>query len=237
MLLVDVSQSMEASDVLPTRLAAAQTAMRQFVGELPASDKVGLVTFSDKVDVLDVPTTDHAAVDSGIDVLAPQGGTALGNGVAAAVRLLVSTLSAAGVHHTAGTLLPAAIVLESDGAQNRGFFNAFSAGQLARAAGIPIYGVALGKPNGYVNDGTGYFALKIPVPPDPGTVGLLARMTGGAAFAATNAASLDATYRELGLSIGRRPQLTAITSWFEIAAAMLLAAGVGIARVRGAALP
>jgi Ca-activated chloride channel family protein len=236
-LLVDVSQSMEAVDIPPSRLSAAVIAMHEFVGELPANDKVGLVTFSDKVEVIDPPTTDHTAVDSGLASLSPEGGTALGAGVEEAVKLVVSALAAAGVHHIPGHYLPAAIVLESDGGQNRGSISPFVAGELAKTAGVRIYGVALGRPDAFIVNGSGYAAMKIPVPPDPGTVGLLARDSGGQAFTAQSATSLDLIYRTLGLSIGRHRELTRISSWFDIAAAVALVAGVGLARVRGPALP
>jgi Ca-activated chloride channel family protein len=236
-LLVDVSESMQAVDIPPTRLQAAVGAMHEFVGELPANDKVGLVTFSDKVEVIDDPTTDHTDVNSGLDTLSPQGGTALGAGVEGATKLIVSSLDADGVPYKRGSFRPAAIVLESDGAQDRGMISPFAAAQLAKMAGIRIYGVALGKPDATITIGSGYTALTIPVPPDPGTVGLLARDTGGQAFTATTSGSLFSTYHKLGLSIGTYPHLTGISSWFDVAAAVLLIAGLLIARLRGAALP
>jgi Ca-activated chloride channel family protein len=236
-LLVDISGSMQAVDVGTQRLSAAVTAMHNFLQEFPDGDKVGLVSFSDKVQILQPPTTDHAAVDASIDTLKPQGGTALGTGVQVAVKLLVSTLAADGIHHVPGKYLPAAIVLESDGAQNRGTVSPFQAAELARAAGIRIYGVALGKKRGYITQGTGFFALKIPAPPDPGVVGLLARKSGGKAFAAASAPAIDKIYRDLGSSIGRHPQATEITSWFELAAAVFLVSSLVLARARGAALP
>jgi Ca-activated chloride channel family protein len=228
---------MQAHDIKPDRLTAATDAMHSFVSQLPAADKVGLITFSDKVQVLQTPTADHAAVDSLLNVLRPQGGTALGTGVEAAVKVVVSSLAADGVLQTPGKDLPAAIVLESDGAQNRGLISPAAAGRMAGAAGIPIYGVALGKRVGFITQGSGYFAYRIPVPPDPGAVGLLARESGGKAFAAINGPGLQHIYRELGSSIGKRPETTEISSWFEIAAAVLLVSGIGVARARGAALP
>jgi len=243
-LLVDISASMQASDVGQqrvgigeTRLQAAQAAMHDFLQQLPPNDKVGLVTFSDKVQVVQKPTTDHRLVDSGIAVLKPQGGTALGAGVAGAVKVLVASLAADGYHHKVGTFAPAAIVLESDGAQNRGTIRPPAAAALAAAAGIRIYGVALGKRNGYVLEGHGYFALRIPVPPDPGIVGLLARSTGGKAYRATTGPAIDQIYRRLGSTIGSRPHVTEITSWFEAAAAVLFVCGLGAARARGGVLP
>jgi Ca-activated chloride channel homolog len=236
-MLVDVSDSMRALDILPSRLQAAVNAMHAFVGELPASDKVGLVSFSDKVNVLAAPTTDHAAVASRLDVLTPQGGTALGDGVEGAVRLLVSSLAAQGVRHTPGHDLPAAIVLESDGKQNRGTASPFAAAQLARTAGIPIFGVALGTPGGVIHEGQGFFAIKIPVPPDLDVVSLLTRDSGGHAYTATTADQVNTIYRRLGTSLGTTPQLTEITSWFEAAAGVFLVAGVALARLRGPTLP
>ena len=236
-LLADVSGSMQATDVHPARIYAAVTAMHELVDRLPASDKVGLITFSDKVDVLHRPTVDHAAIHSSLDVLSPEGGTALGDGVEAAVKMVVSTLAASGVYHRFGQYLPAAVVLESDGAQDRGLVTPFSAAQFAKAAGVRIYGVALGTRHGYVTQGTGLLTRSIRVLPSPGTVALLARESGGLAFNATNAESLDTIYRNLGSSIGRRNAQTEITSWFELAAAVLLVAAIGAARARGAALP
>jgi Ca-activated chloride channel family protein len=236
-LLADVSGSMQATDVYPERIYAAIIAMRDLVAELPKNDKVGLITFSDKVEVLHAPTTDFAAIDSGLDVLSPEGGTALGVGVEAAVESAVSSLAAAGVHHTSGQYLPAAIVLESDGAQDRGTVTPLAAAELAKAAGVRIYGVALGTRQGYIAAGSGVLKEIYKVPPDPATVALLARESGGEAFSATSAGSLDTIYRNLGTSIGRHRQTTEISSWFELAAAILLVSGVGAARARGAALP
>jgi Ca-activated chloride channel family protein len=237
-LLVDVSGSMAAGDVIPTRMTAAVNSMHLFLSKLPKTDKVGLVTFSNRTQIIDRPTTDHAAISSGLDVLSPEAGTALGDGVVASVHLLVSTLAAAGVRHKAGEYLPAAIVLESDGAQNRGNVTPFAAANLARAEGIRIYGVALGTPGGKVTEGSGLAEISIPVPPSPGTVALLARATGGQAASATNAGTLNSIYSNLSSSVGRHTeQLDKIASWFELAAALLLVAGVAFARAWGASLP
>ena len=236
-LLVDVSGSMDAADITPSRLFAAVTAMHDFLNKLPAGDRVGLVSFSNTVEVLDLPTTDYATVNSGLDVLSSEAGTALGDGVAVAVKTIVASLAVAGVHTKAGENLPAAIVLESDGAQNRGTITPQTAGYLAKAAGIPIYGVALGTRYGQIASGTGLIGGTIPVPPDPGTVAELARESGGQSFSATTAEGLNTIYRRLGSSIGRRDATREITSWFESIAALLLLCGVGVARAWGALLP
>ncbi len=236
-LLADVSGSMQATDIRPSRLDAAINGMRDFLAVLPKSDKVGLVTFSDNVQVIAAPTTDRAGVESGLGVLAPEGGTALGSAIEAAVRMIVSTLAASGVHHPAGAYLPAAIVLESDGRQDRGTVSPSAAAAAAKAAGVRIYGVALGTRHGYITQGSGLLTHSIRALPDPGTIALLARETGGEAFSARSSGALDAIYRHLGSSVVRRRRSIEITSWLELAAAVLLVAGVAAARWRGGALP
>ena len=236
-LLVDVSGSMKANDIRPARIFAAINAMRDFVAGVPPNDKVGLVAFSDEAQVIRAPTTDRVAVDSGLNVLSPEGGTALGEGVATAVRVLVESLGADGPRHVPGTTVPAAIVLESDGAQNRGGITPFAAGRLAAQAGIPIYGVALGTRHGYVTTGTGLLSRSIAVPPAPGTVALLARLSGGKAFDATSDTSLNSIYRGLSSRVAHHPRLTDISPWVDLAAAVLLVCGIAAARIQGGLLP
>jgi Ca-activated chloride channel family protein len=228
---------MDATDVKPSRLFATIRAMRDFVDGLPAADEVGLMTFSDNVKVLAAPTTNHAAVDHGLDTLNAEGGTALGEAVVAAVRIALGALAAAGVHRTPGQPAPAVIVLESDGAQDRGTVTPFVASQIAKRAGIRIYGIALGTRHGSITRGTGLLREVIRVPPSPGTVGMLSSQTGGQWFTATSAASLDSIVRGLGAGIARRHERNEITSWFELAAAVFLVGGVAATRVFGGALP
>jgi Ca-activated chloride channel family protein len=236
-LLVDVSGSMQATDVKPARIYAAITAMHEFVKALPPTDKVGLVTFSDKVKVITPPTTDHAAVDGGLDVLSPEGGTALGSGVETAVKVVRASLAADGVRRSPGQFVPGAIVLESDGAQDRGSITPIDGANLAKGEGIRIYGVAVGTPGGRIVQGSGLLREVVRVPPAPSTVRLLAQETGGQAYDAGTAKRLNSIYRGLGSKVGRHPVRTDITSWFEVAAAVLLVASVGAARAWGGALP
>jgi Ca-activated chloride channel family protein len=236
-LLADVSGSMAATDVKPERIFAAVNAMRTLVSELPASDKVALVTVSDDVEVLDPPTTDRNAIESGLGVLTPEGGTALGAGIETAVKLVVASLAADGVRHVPGQFLPAAIVFISDGSQDRGIVTPAVSAEFAKQAGVRIYAVGLGTRHGYVTTGKGLLTQSIRAVPDPGTIALLARVSDGAAYDATSAPQLDSIYRHIGKTVGRRNDLTEITSWFEVVAAVLLLAGVAAARLRGAALP
>src|SRR5262249_25680577 len=103
--LVDVSGSMRADDVEPTRLDAAVNAMRIFLDGVPSSLKVGLVAFSSQAQVLAPPTADHQRVRDQLGYLVPETATALGDGLAVAVKLAVSSLSRAGVHRQRGQYL------------------------------------------------------------------------------------------------------------------------------------
>jgi len=236
-LVVDVSGSMRATDVKPSRLDAAVEAMQAFVHKLPKNVKVGLVAFSSTAEVLTKPTTDRQAIMDGLSYLSPEAGTALGDGLMVGSRLIVSSLSAVGVHHQAGKFLPAAVVLESDGAQNRGSATPQQAAAYAKKHGIRIYGVALGTPNGKVVFGFGLYANSIPVPPDPATVRYVSRATGGQSFTAENADKVITVYKTLGSSIGRRTELREITSWFAIAAAVCLIGAVAASRLWSSPLP
>jgi Ca-activated chloride channel homolog len=236
-LLADVSGSMQATDVRPSRLAAAIVAMRGFLAALPPADRVGLMTFSDATEVLAAPTTDRSRVESNLRLLEPQGGTALGTAVTAAVRVLLTSLAGEGIERRPGRRLPAAIVIESDGAQDRGTVTPLQGAEAASAAGIPIYGVALGTRHGFITEGQGPLSRSVRVLPDPGVMALLARETGGASFTATSAGSLDTIYRELAVGIDRRPGNEDVSWLFEAAAAILLVAAVGVGIVLGPALP
>jgi Ca-activated chloride channel family protein len=151
--------------------------------------------------------------------------------------LAVASLASNGVHRAPGTYLPAAIVLESDGAQDRGDITPNAAANLASAAGVRIYGIALGTRRGAIVQGAGFARVKIFVPPSPGTVALLARTSGGQAFTATTEDGLNTIYRQLGDSIGRHGQRISIASWFELLAAGLFVSGLAITYRRGTSLP
>jgi len=235
--LVDVSGSMHATDVEPTRLDAAVNAMRSFLDRLPSRFKVGLVTFSTEPEVLAPPTRDRQLIRDALGYLMPEAGTALGDGLGAAVKLAVSSLARAGIHRRPGKYLPAAIVLESDGAQNRGALQPDEAARLAKAAGIRVYGVALGTPTGSISYGFGLYVNRIPVPPDPATVREISSITGGKAYTARNATRLTDIYESLGSSISQTTERREITSWFAAAAAVFLLAALGAGRLLEGRLP
>src|SRR5262249_9317343 len=236
-LLVDVSGSMRAADVKPTRLGAAQAAMGLFADRVPKSVKIGLVSFSSTADELVVPTTDRTLLHEGIDLLVPEAGTAIGDGLALAVQVEKSAL--AGVHRDKAGRLPGAIVLLSDGAQTRGFLTPLQGAAKARNAGLRVFTVALGTPNGMLDPGGFGFGGfgRFPVRPDPVTLAAIARATGGETFQAKSAAKVQSVYKELGASVATKPSRREVTSWFVGLAALLLLGALGTAKLTGERLP
>ena len=240
-LLVDVSGSMRAADVKPSRLGAAQHAMSEFADRVPKGVKVGLVSFSTGPNVLVIPTTDRSILHEGIDLLAPEAGTAIGDGLAVAVQVVRSSVGDA--PRSKDGKIPGAIVLLSDGAQTRGTLSPLQGAARARSAGIRVFTIALGTKNGTLAIGP-YFGFggsggglgpqrRFPVRPDPVTLAAIARETGGQTFHATSAEKVDTIYRYLGSSIAHRAKRREISSWFVGAAAVLLLGALGLSRTSG----
>ena len=246
-LLVDVSGSMRAADVKPTRLGAAQNAMATFADRVPRGVKVGLVSFSSAPDLLVIPTTDRSILHEGIDLLSPEAGTAIGDGL----QLAVQTVKAAVGDAPRGKdgKLPGAIVLLSDGAQTRGVLSPFDGAALARNAGIRVFTVALGTNSGTLDPGSFGFGFgngqggflgpnrRFPVRPDPVTLAAIARETDGQTFRAQSASKVQQIYKQLGASIAHKAATREISSWFAGGAALLLLLSLGTARLSGERLP
>ena len=232
-MLVDVSGSMQASDVAPTRIAAAVNAMQAFIGKLPSQAEVGLVEFSTEPSVVELPTTDHSEVTDSLGLLVPGGATALGDGLASAVGVVQSTLAEEHVRRVGTADVPAAIVLLSDGAQNRGTLLPLQAAARARAAGIRVYTIAYGTPKGTIR----FPGLPeaVSVAPDPVTMRAIARATGGEMFAAETAGEASSIYGNLGSTIARKSERHSLTAWFSFAGAVLLIAAVIVGLRTGAA--
>jgi len=241
-LLVDVSGSMRATDVSPTRLGAAQHAMSLFVDTVPPTVRLGLVSFSSGADLLVSPTTDRAVLHEGIALLVPEAGTAIGDGLAVAVDVAKSALN--GVPKGRDGKLPGAIILLSDGAQTRGVLTPLQGAQRAKAAGLRVFTVALGTNHGTLPYGLfggiyggGGAPGGFPVRPDPVTLAEIAKVTGGQSYRATSAGRIDTIYHELGASVARKHGSREVTSWFVGASALLLLVSLGLSRATGGRLP
>jgi Ca-activated chloride channel family protein len=244
-LLVDVSGSMRAADVKPTRLGAAQSAMGAFADRVPKAVKIGLVSFSTGPDLLVIPTTDRTILHEGIDLLSPEAGTAIGDGLGLAVQTVKTSVGDA--PRSKDGKIPGAIVLLSDGAQTRGELTPLQGAALARNAGIRVFTVALGTNNGTLDPGVfgfGFgggggqgFSRRFPVRPDPVTLAAIARATDGKTFRAESASKVQSIYKQLGASIAHKASTREVSSWFAGGAALLLLLSLGSARVTGERLP
>jgi Ca-activated chloride channel family protein len=246
-LLVDVSGSMRAADVKPSRLGAAQHAMGAFADRVPKGVKIGLVSFSTGPNVLVVPTTDRDVLHEGIDLLSPEAGTAIGDGLGVAVEVVKSAVR--GAPRGKDGKLPGAIVLLSDGAQTRGVLTPLEGAARARNAGIRVFTVALGTDHGTLGFGPfGGYGLgggfgngpggrRFPVRPDPVTLAAIAHATDGQTFRATSASKVDSIYKQLGKSIAHHNATREVSSWFTGLAALLLIGSLGAALITGERLP
>lgn len=212
MLAIDVSLSMEATDVAPNRLAAAKEAASQFVKDLTPGVNLGIVSFAGLSTVLVSPTTDRAAALKAIDNLKLDERTATGE----AIMSCLQTIDIFGKTITAadGTSdpPPARIVMMTDGKRTVGRTEQ-EAAKAAAAAKVPVSVIAFGTDHGTVNlNGTIQ-----PVPLDTSAMRQIASISGGDFHTAATAAELKSVYAQLGDQIGyetkqmddSRPWLTA----------------------------
>jgi Ca-activated chloride channel family protein len=206
MLAIDVSNSMAATDVSPTRLIAAKDGAQAFIDQLPARINVGLVSFSGVATVQVEPTRDRQAVRQAINALELGPSTAIGEGVFACLQAIKD--SSARLRDAQG-LPPARIVLLSDGSTQTGRSND-QAAQAAKAAKVPVDTIAYGTQDGSVV----ISGQAIPVPVNEAALQLLAEQTGGSYHRATSHDELKGVYKGLGSSIGYQTIRKEIDGWF-----------------------
>jgi Ca-activated chloride channel homolog len=224
MLVLDRSGSMDANDVQPSRLLAAEKAANTFINQLPSNARVGVVTFSSSPDSAIAPTTDHVAARRAIDAQTANGATATGDALSVALNLLQQQGKTSKGR--------SAIVLLSDGAANAGQ-DPISVAQRAEKSNISIYTVALGTSSGSLPN-PDPFGPPVAVPPDPQLMQQIARTSHGRSFSAQDANGLISIYKGLGTQLGSKTTQTDITVAFAAAAlALLLAAGAGSLRWSG----
>lgn len=224
-LAMDVSRSMKANDIEPTRLDAARTAAKTFLDEVPEKFRVGVVSFATRAAVGVAPTEDRELVVTALDTLKPGEGTAIGDAVALSLRV-GQPQQAQGAEAEPEDAPPRAIVLLSDGARDGGQVEPTEAAQQAKRLGVPVHTVLVGTADGVVEEElTGGFRRIIRVPPNPETLEQVAATSGGTFFEAPDAEGLGEVYEELGSRLGTREQDREITDVFAaIALALLLIA-------------
>jgi len=217
---IDVSRSMAAADVKPTRLDAARSAAKAFLGKIPEKFRVGVISFASRAVVGVPPTADRSLVRASLDSLNPGEGTALGDAVALAVRIGERQ------RRSDGSRPPTAVLMISDGTNMGGRTTPQQAAQRARAQHVPVYTVMVGTPEGVVEQHlTGGFTQIVRVPPSPVTLRQVSRTTGGEFFTATDDKRLRQVYEKLGSRIGHRSEDREISDVFAGGSAALLLAG------------
>lgn len=199
-LVIDVSRSMNATDVAPTRIKAAQAAAKKFADDLTDGINLGLISFAGTAATLVSPTPDHNATKEAIDKLRLDDKTATGEGIFAAIQQIDTLNAVLGGDNAAP---PARIVLLSDGKETvpddpddpRG---AFTAARKAKEKHIAISTISFGTPTGTVDlDGD-----QVPVPVDDQTLRKISNLSGGQFFTASSIEDLNKIYGTLQQQIG-----------------------------------
>ena len=233
MLVVDVSLSMESTDVAPSRLEAAQQAATTFANNLTPGVNLGLVSYAGTASMLVAPTTDRGPVVRAVERLRLDERTATGEAIYTATQAVTTFTESLGGTDQAP---PARIVLLSDGketvpadpTEERG---AFTAAERAEEAGIPISTISFGTLSGTVD----IQGRPQPVPVDDASLRTIAEISGGDFFTASSLEELDSVYRTLEEQIGFEwKKADASRPWLVIGSllAMLAAAGSLVAHRR-----
>jgi Ca-activated chloride channel family protein len=218
---------MSATDVAPSRLAAAKTAATGFVDEQPDSVDVGVLAFGDQALLTQAPTGDHGLAVAAINRLSANGGTSLGQALLVALGTITGKpvkLPAEGVAPATGDLgywPSATIVVFSDGQQTGGP-DAVAAAELAAAAGVRIQTVGVGTAKGATVKVDGY---QLGTQLDEALLTTVAQTTGGAYHRAADAGTLASTTKAISLRLTTKRQPVELTAPFAGAALLLLLAG------------
>jgi len=222
-LVFDVSASMAATDIQPTRMEAARAAATDFVARQPRSVRVGVVAFSDSGMAVQVPSAEREAALAAIGRLRPQRGTSLGQGILVALSAITADDPAGEGFYSALTPTPrlrrgdgaVAIVLLTDGVNNQQP-DPIKAAQAAADLGVRIYTVGVGSPGGATLNLEGF---SVHTQLDEALLREIARISEGTYFSAASQGDLQAIYDSLDLQLVVRPEQMEITS---------LLAGVGL---------
>lgn len=233
----DVSGSMGANDLKPTRMEAAKAAARDFVQHQPRTVQIGILAFSDSGFSVQAPTNEQEAILAAINRLTPQRGTSLGRGILTALNTifivngqaqpsetysnLTATPAPSPTPMPKGTYMPAAIVLLTDGENNEAP-DPLAAAQTAADRGVRIYTVGIGSSAGttlHINGFTVHTQL------DEAMLQQIAQLTNGAYYNAANEEELRKIYDNLNTQFVIKPEKTEVTSLFAGASILVLLIG------------
>ena len=230
----DVSGSMAANDINPTRMDAAKAAARDFVQRLPLTVNVGVVAFSDSGFSVQSPTNNPDQILSAINRLTPQRGTSVGNGILASLNAisvdsgqpnlysnLGPTPTASPTPVPKGTYTNAVIVMLTDGDNNESPDLNFAA-QEAADRGVRIYTVGVGSPTGTTLQVNGFNVF---TQLDEATLQQISQLTGGTYYNAQSAQDLISIYENLDTQLVVKPEKTEVTSLFAGASILVFLIG------------
>ena len=229
MLAIDTSLSMQAKDVVPSRIDGAKEAATTFLDEVPEEINVGLVSFNGIANVRVPPTTNRAAVRSAIQGLDLGEATAIGEAIFASIEALESFIT-----EFEGDAPPARIVLMSDGETTVGRPDA-AAVDRARLAGITVSTIAFGTDDGVIEIPED--PRPIPVPVNEAALAEIADGTGGDFFEAATTDELTAIYADIGSAVATEEARVVVGSWFAGRAMILILMAAALSLLLSNRLP
>jgi Ca-activated chloride channel family protein len=225
-LAIDTSRSMAATDVEPSRFAAARAEAEAFLETVPEEYAVGIVSFATSADPVLPPTLDREAARVALRELRLGSGTALGTAVTRAVDIALGQREEEARPTQQGEKSPATVLVLSDGAQTSGELRPLAAAQRARRLGVPVSAVAVGVGDAVVEVPLpGGLKQRVVVPPEPQALRQIAQTTGGTFVPSPGAGPLDGVYEELGTRLAKDRKRVEVTSAFAAGGALLLLLG------------
>jgi Ca-activated chloride channel family protein len=226
LLAIDVSRSMQATDVVPSRLVAATRAADAFLAKVPATYKVGVIGIGSRAFVALPPTLDRGLAHNALTSLSPSEGTALGDAIALGTKLAKQQRAADGF------VPPTTMLLISDGARDGGRTAPGAAAKQAKAAHLPVSTVLVGTESGIVHvQLTGGYTEQIRVPANVGALRLIARTSGGRFYRARTAAALKKVYEQLATRTGHTTKQREISDVFAGGGILMLLTAAALSAV------
>ena len=225
----DVSSSMRADDVKPTRMEAAKAAARSFVDKQPSTIQIGLAAFGDGGITVQRPTTVKQDIVAAINRLTPEGGTSLGDGMIASLEAVTGKPIVLSEAALAGNLDgvdigyfgSAAVVLLSDG-ENTSRFDPLIVAQLATNAGVRVFPIGLGSAKGATVEIDGY---QVATALNEELLQEIAKVTTGTYYAAEDASGLAKVYDTIDLKLTVKGEPREVTSLAAAGAIALMLVG------------
>ena len=240
MLVLDVSGSMSATDIPPTRLEVAKGAAVEFLHALPPKFQVGVVAFSDRAEVLAHPTVDRTAVRDALLTLTANGGTAIGDAIVQSLKL--DPAGGTRIRRSGEPLAEedldvrplTAVLLLSDGRNTTGKVDPMTAAARARSMRLPVYTIALG-PDEELSESA--YRIGGVEPPDYDALRAIAETTGATYFGAPSREHLRAVYEGLASRLGFVKEHQEVTVAFAAAGVVFAGAAVVLAALWSWRLP